>query len=220
MLARHSLLLLGTATIAFIGSTAIITARLVEARDESCGVPPGVTDPAVAQHAMACKDLEHGRITLAEYRRAIGLERAVAAPSRVQWASSVTAFSSEYTTSRWSAQQVLGPPNAQAGGDNPNAWASLTADGGEELIEVGFAQPTRLDGLQIVESFNPGAVRLVELIGASGKRVPYPVQGPVRDLHFTCTDEPIVGVRLTLASDQVSGWNEIDAIGAVACDTM
>ena len=218
MRVTSSVLLVGTSLVAFAASTVVIAAKLVESRDESCGVPPGVTDPRVALHAMACRDLEHGRITLAEYRHLIGLDQPPAplAP-RVQWANSVRAVSSEYTPTRWSAQQVLGPPDAQAGGDNPNAWASLTADGGPEFIEVGFPQAARLSGLEIYESYNPGAVRSVELIGASGRRVTISTVGSVRQLGFTCTEEPIVGARITLASDQVSGWNELDAIGAVSC---
>jgi hypothetical protein len=213
-----SLLLAGTALVTIATATTILVARLVEQRDESCGVPPGVTDPVVAQHAMACRDLEHGRITLAEYRRLIGLDIPPPPPApHVQWASAVRAVSSEYTATRWSAQQVLGAPNASEGGDNPNAWASLTADGGPEFIEVGFAQPTRLAGMQIFESYNPGAIRSIELIGASGRRHAVAAIGPMRQLEFACTDEPIVGARITLASDQVSGWNELDAIGAVSC---
>ena len=213
-----SLLLAGTALVTIATATTILVARLVEQRDESCGVPPGVTDPTIARHAMACRDLEHGRITLAEYRRMIGLDVPPPPPApHVQWASSVRAVSSEYTASRWSAQQVLGAPNAGEGADNPNAWASLTADGSPEFIEVGFAQPTRLAGLQIFESYNPGAVRTVELIGASGRRTTVQAAGAVRQLPFGCTDEPIVGARITLASEQVAGWNELDAIGAVSC---
>ena len=212
-----SIVLLGGLVIAFSASTAIITTKLLEQRDESCAVPAGVTDPGVAQRAMACRDFEHGRITLAEYRRAIGLDRPPVVVPRVQWASSVRAVSSEYTSTRWSAQQVLGPPNAGEGTDNPNAWASLAADSGPEFIEVGFAQPTRIAGLEIYESFNPGAVRTVELVGASGRRTTIQTGGSVRQLGFACTEEPIVAARISLASSEVAGWNELDAIGAVSC---
>lgn len=169
---------------------------------------------------QACWDYEQHRITLDQYHQLIGVTPKAAAPARVQWAATVRAFSSQYSVGQWSANQVLGAPNAYTGGDNPNAWAPLTADGGPEFIEVGFAEPTKLAGLQIYESFNPGAVRLVELITASGKHVPYPVQGPVHELHFQCTGEDIVAARITLASQEVGGWNEIDAIGAVGCDSM
>lgn len=174
-------------------------------------------DPHCA--TQACWDVEQGRISHDQYQQLVGV-RTATAPARVQWAATVRAFSSQYSVGNWSANQVLGAPNAYAGGDNPNAWASLTADGGPEFIEVGFAEPQKLSGLQIYESFNPGAVRLVELITASGKHVPFPVQGPVHELHFACTDEAIIGARVTVASQEVGGWNEIDAIGAVGCDSM
>jgi hypothetical protein len=210
-----SIILVGTSLVAFGLSTAVIGAKLVEQRGESCSVPPGVTDPAVAQHAMACRDLESGRITMVEYRLLIGLELPPA--PHIQWASSVRAVSSEYSPTSWSAQQVLGPPDAFTAGDNPKAWASRDADAETEFIEVGFGRPAKLSGLEIYESFNPGATRTVELIGESGRRIAIAPTGSVRELTFTCTDEPIVGVRITLASSQVAGWNEIDAIGAVSC---
>lgn len=213
-----SIVLVSTAIVAFGISSAVIAAKLVDQRTESCGVPPGVTDPAVAQHAMACHDLEAGRITLPEYRRLIGLDRPIPPPApHVQWASSVRAVSSEYSPTSWSAQQVLGVPDAVEAGDNPKAWASRDADAATEFIEVGFAQPTRLSGLQIYESFNPEAVRTVELVGESGRRTVIKTAGSVRQLDFICTDEPIVGARIVLASSEVTGWNEIDAIGAVSC---
>jgi hypothetical protein len=182
-------------------------------------VPPGVTDPGVAQHAMACRDLEAGRITLADYRRLIGADVPPVPPApHVQWASAVRAVSSEYSPTSWSAQQVLGPPDAFTAGDNPKAWASRDADAGTEFIEVGFARPAKLSGLEIYESFNPGATRTIELIGASGHRIVIQPTGSVREVAFTCTNEPIVGARITLASSEVPGWNEVDAIGAVSCE--
>jgi hypothetical protein len=210
-----SVVLIGTSVLAFGISTAVIGAKLSEKRDESCSVPPGVTDSSVAQHAMACRDLEGGRITLADYRKLIGLDQP--AGPKLQWASSVRAVSTEYNPTSWSAQQVLGPPDAFTPGDNPKAWASREPDAPSEFIEVGFGRPVRLSGLEIYESFNPGATRTVELIGESGHRIVITPGTSVRELTFPCTDEAIVGARITLASSEVPGWNEIDAIGAVSC---
>jgi hypothetical protein len=197
-----------------------MTLKLLEHHDDDgCAMPPGVTDTSVALRSMACHDVEHGRISMADYRKLVGVDQPPApATHNVQWAATVRAFSSQWSDGQWSAQQVLGPPNVYPlQGDQPAAWASKEADAGPEFIEVGFAQPQRLRAMEIYESFNPGAVRSIELIGQSGAHKFVGVGGLARQVDFTCTDEPIVAARITLASQDVAGWNEIDAIGAVAC---
>ena len=203
----------------------ITTAKLVH-RTDPCALPSGVTtsDPTLVAHAMACRDLEAGRITQAEYRAMILPAPAPIAP---QWATSVRAVSSEYSPDAWNAQNVLGPPDVYpAYGDIRKAWASREQDAAEEFIEVGFAQPMRASALQVVQTFNPGAIATVELITASGQIVQ--IHGPANSytpgstsridmLSTECTDEPIVAARVSLASGAVPGWNEIDAIGLVGC---
>jgi hypothetical protein len=181
------------------------------------------------RHVLACRDLEHGRITVADYRKLLGLD-APARAAAIEWASSVRAVSSEYNDSTWSAQQVLGPPNVYPrSGDLAGAWASKLPDGGEEFVEVGFEHPTRAHAIQIYETFNPGAVRSVEIITASGRHeVVYDNPGVgdiggqlapamIKTIDTQCTSEPVVAVRVTLASGLVPGWNELDAIGIVPC---
>ena len=212
--------------------------------DDGCGLPPGAAALApsaqgdIARHTMACRDLEHGRITLAEYRRLIGVTVAPVPPAPPQpvWASSVRAVSSQYSPSSWSAQQVLGPPDVYPGnGDNAHAWASRDADAPTEFIEVGFAQPVAMRELQLVETFNAGAISSVEVIGVSGqKRTLFACAGSWTDgacdapmagagggsrithVPLAC-GEPVAAVRVTLASGAVPGWNELDAIGGVPC---
>jgi hypothetical protein len=203
-----------------------------------CALPPGIHLEAlsaaerdrVAERVMACGDLERGRITAAEYRAWLaaphlpppGVEPP-AAPEMV-WASSVREVSSQYGEDGWSATKALGPPDATPdGSDSPEAWASLEADAKVELIEVGLAGQRRLSGLEIVESHNPGAVSRVELLLAGGGRVLVHQSAAAaqdstrRRIEFACTAQPVVGVRVTLDSAAVSGWNEIDAIGGQPC---
>jgi hypothetical protein len=202
---------------------------------DTCALPPNVASLdaqaqlALTRHAMACRDLEAGRITLTEYRALIGAELPAAPPPTVtvQWASSVRAVSSEYSTTDWSAKQALGAPDVYPrSGDDPHAWASRDADAPFEFIEVGFASPQRIHGLQVFETLAPGAITEVEIITASGKRkIIYEqprvdaatVGSQISSFDFACSDEPIVAARVTLASGQVPGWNEIDAIGALPC---
>ena len=155
-----------------------------DALTSRCALPAGVDLAALgvaqrdrlARRAMICADLEHGRIAAAEYRDKIdALERPAARavepmPDSV-WASSVLGFSSQYGSDSWSASQVLGPPDALPGGaDSPSAWASTEADSRTEFLEVAFAGRHRMSAIEIVESYNPGAVSRVELILADGSR--------------------------------------------------
>jgi len=120
---------------------------------------------------------------------------------------------------------VLGPPDVYPrSGDDSGAWAPLAEDGGVEVIEVGFSASARARGVRIAETYNAGAVTQVELVTETGfRRVVFegsaePIGGAhMRDLSFACTDEAIVGARITLNTAAVPGWNEIDAIALLPC---
>jgi len=206
---------------------------------DPCALPAGIDLASmndrdrsfVARHAIACSDYEHGRTNLAEYKlalKAIDLA-ALAPPAPVSpiWATTVRGFSSEYTNTSWAAQRALGAPDVYpAGGDNANAWASRDADAESEFLEVGFDTPHRLRGLDLFETYNPGAVSHVEIITADGAHrtiydgAPHAMNVPSyqRSIAFACTDQKVVAVRVTLASGAVPGWNEIDAVGGTPCD--
>ena len=220
-----------------------IAASRCSSSDDACALPPGAASLApeaqgeIARHVMACRDLEHGRITRDDYRRLIGALVMPVTQDRTIWASSVRAVSTQYSPTSWSAQQVLGPPDVYPGsGDNAKAWASRDADAATEFIEVGFAQPTSLRELQIFETYNPGAIASVETISVSGHHATYyacegtftqnpctlagplalPTGAQISHVPLAC-GEPIAAVRVTLASGIVPGWNELDAIGGVPC---
>ncbi len=190
----------------------------------------------IARRMLACSDVEHGRISQTEYRQqvaAISSEwtfgprpTVTPIPPATQWAATVNGFSSQYSTSSWAATKVLGAPDVfPAHGDNANAWASLGADDKAEWLEVGFAQPMSISAVEIVETFNPGAVSSIELVTSDGEHI----QAYQRTAGATgqtatklraevgCTAASIVAVRVHLASTIVTGWNELDAIGVVPC---
>lgn len=181
----------------------------------------------VARRSLVCSDVEHGRITQGDYQKQVAAIDAgwMVAPPAIQWASTVRGFSSQYSATSWAADRVLGAPDVfPAHGDNANAWASLGADDKDEWLEVGFTQPTRISAVDVFETYNPGAISAVEMITASGERItayqgaPHP-NGSANKLHIDvgCTAEPIVAVHVRVASMQVAGWNEIDAIGVSPC---
>jgi len=77
---------------------------------------------------------------------------------RVYWASEVLDFSSELSPYEYSAEQVLGKPNAlPQGGDNPNAWMPAKPNK-LEFISVAFDKAIRVEQIVIAESYNPSAV--------------------------------------------------------------
>ncbi|MEO8706184.1 MAG: hypothetical protein ABI867_39505 [Kofleriaceae bacterium] len=204
---------------------------------DPCALPTGVKladldshdSGLVTRRLLACSDLRHGRITDDQYRSAVAAidtqwEPAQPQQPKIVWASAVNGFSSQYTTSSWSAAQLLGPPDVfPASGDNAKAWASLGADNQDEWVEVGFDHPGSVSAVEIYETFNPGALERVELVTASGAIVVAQLTGSPagasmrRTASVGCTKEPIVAVRVHVASMRVAGWNEIDAIGVVPC---
>jgi hypothetical protein len=208
--------------------------------ERPCAMPAGVdftalgpqAKTATAERLLACQDYEQHRISLGDYRAKLAqLEQRVQAPPpprppEIMWASHLRGFSSQYGDGSYSAAKVLGPPDvASPGSDSANAWCPQTADGANEFIEVAFDAARPLRGLDILETYNPGAVVQVALIRADGTRetvytgeVSTPGGSYRRQLQFTCTDYDVVGARITLDSRSVPGWNEIDAIGARPCE--
>ncbi|MBN1964953.1 MAG: hypothetical protein JW910_09915 [Anaerolineae bacterium] len=90
--------------------------------------------------------------------------------TRTQWPVSATA-TSEYTSDGWSAMQATGSPDTFECGDIRTAWASATSTGQDSLtVTYGVPMvPTRVD---IYQTYNPGAIVLVELIPADASLAP------------------------------------------------
>ena len=92
---------------------------------------------------------------------------------RVYWASSVLDFSSELSAYEYSAEQVLGKPNAlPQGGDNPNAWMPAKPNK-LEFISVAFDRAIRVEQIVIAESYNPSAVYEIYLYNPYRRRTGY-----------------------------------------------
>jgi hypothetical protein len=138
-----------------------------------------------------------------------------------QWASGAKA-SSEYSSPAWSAAQVIGAPNTPGAGDQQTAWASKTEDADTEWLEVVFEKPVQPFLIRIRETFNAGAVVKVEArdpLGewrtlwegaAAAREAPAWFEVRVGDAGWATRE-----VRITLDSDAVPGWNEIDAVELV-----
>jgi hypothetical protein len=214
---------------------------------QRCALPAGIALDSlgapqrerVVDRVMLCVDHERGALSGAEYRAAaaalaaspaeiptITETAAPAAPAAPVWASSLRSVSSQYGEDDWSARQVLGPPDVQpTGQDSVKSWASLEADAAVETIELGFGAGHRMSAVEVFESLAPGAISRIELVFEGGRTAlveqraaaATDATSAVHRVSFACTDEPVVGVRVTLDSAAVPGWNEIDAIGARPC---
>ncbi|NML23020.1 T9SS type A sorting domain-containing protein [Pseudoflavitalea sp. G-6-1-2] len=142
--------------------------------------------------------------------------------AQLQFASGVRAFSSQWTSTDWSAQQATGIPNVKSCASIKEAWASLTADGQREFLELEYSNPTPINRIFIYEIFNPGAVDTVYVLNPNTQlyekvftRTAVAVSGcpRVMTVIFPTTLFPVSRIRIAINSPAVIGWNEIDAVG-------
>lgn len=138
-----------------------------------------------------------------------------------QYASSVVDFSSQYSTTSWSAEQALGPANTFVYGDSRDAWAPKTANGSSESLAVRFVTPVLATGVVIRETFGNGFVQTVHVRDAEtgtfqlvstqtdpsqpGAPVDYVVSWPI-------TTFPVDAVRITIDTNHSLSFEEIDAV--------
>lgn len=121
--------------------------------------------------------------------------------------------------------QATGAPNVTRYSDSTESWASKDADKGVEWLEVGFAKPVHATELRIRQSHAPGAIIKVELVDETGARhgifsgvdeTSYPPQTiSWFNARTEKTDYLVKGAVITLATNAVDGWNEIDAVQLV-----
>jgi len=138
-----------------------------------------------------------------------------------QWASEATA-STEYNRPSWAAAQAAGAPNTAGAGDHSTAWASKDPDGDSEWLALTYSAAVEPTMVRVHETYNPGAIVKVELRDATGAwrtvwegvaaAAPAPRWFEVKVQGEGWTTKE---VRLTLDSDAVPGWNEIDAVELV-----
>ena len=145
-----------------------------------------------------------------------------------QFGDSVIEFSSEYRASpgSWSAIQATGSPDTYPEyGDKVTAWASQFSDSSDEFISIAFDTIQYVEQINIYETYNPGAVTAVSLRDASnGNWVPVyigdveldlPSESRIMVINIERTSFEADAVKLDIASTQVSGWNEIDAVAII-----
>ncbi|MDR2756884.1 MAG: hypothetical protein LBC20_14390 [Planctomycetaceae bacterium] len=128
----------------------------------------------------------------------------------------------------WSPQQATGQPDAyryKTGCDCQLSWASLSEDDETEWLELTWDTEIEAVGVDVYETFNPGALNRVVAFDANNKEIadwkgtdPTPKDTPkgkgISKIRFDKTVKT-AKVWLYLDSPKFPGWNEIDAVGLV-----
>lgn len=144
----------------------------------------------------------------------------------VQWGVAAIA-STEYGSDSWSANQATGAPDTSPDcGDIATAWASESSTG-EDWLEVRFDQAVIPTKVEVYETYNPGAVVLIEVANSqSGYREAIYTATPEAFDEEYCPlvlainiggeiviTEPVDTVTVYIDQREHTGWNEIDAVG-------
>ena len=144
-----------------------------------------------------------------------------------EWAIQATA-SSTYNdaqgTASFSANQSTGVPNVDSYGDNGNAWAPKTPDGGIEWLDLKYPKPVFATEVRVRESCGSGAVIKVEVYDEKGAaHSVWQGNDPTKELNYLIVKFPKTAfksdrVKITLATNVIPGWNEIDAVQLVGTE--
>ena len=147
----------------------------------------------------------------------------VAPVETTEYANSVVAFSSQYSSTSWSAAQATGAPNVTGTQhDDANAWAALDPNNATEYLELGYATAINVDSVTITESDDAGFVTEIDLIEPDGTSHSFTgivdsssSSGAIVDFTYTLSSEtsyPVDKVKIVINGLHTTGWEEIDAV--------
>lgn len=144
-----------------------------------------------------------------------------------QWAVEATA-SSTYNDAKevesWAANQTAGPPNVEKYSDDGHAWAPKNQNGGIEWLDLTYVKPVHATEVRVRESYGSGAVIKIELQDAQNTwHTVWTGTDTTKGLDyliakFPKTDYQATHVKVTLATNLIPGWNEIDAVQLVGTE--
>jgi len=152
---------------------------------------------------------------------------AIANDAAGQWAVTATASSSYNDASGHddnSPFQATGAPNVQTEGDNGNAWTAKDPDAGLEWLDLNYSKPVYATALRIRESSGAGAIAKVDLYDQQGQaHTIWTGTDPTTGLNYFILNLPKTSfktnhLRITLATNVISGYNEIDAVQLVGTE--
>jgi hypothetical protein len=187
------------------------------------GTPAAPGAPAAASAPSADAGMADTTAKLAAVEWALKQEEIKHDPDG-QWASEATA-SSSYNDAQgdagWSPKQATGAPDVDKYSDDGHAWAPKTQDGGIEWLDLKYLKAVHASEVRVRESMGSGAVIKVELFDEAGAaHTIWQGVDPTKELNylilkFKTTDYRVNRVKVTLATNIIPGWNEIDAVQLV-----
>ncbi|MES2774517.1 MAG: T9SS type A sorting domain-containing protein [Bacteroidota bacterium] len=146
------------------------------------------------------------------------------AHTQPRFAVSVQAFSSNYGGC-WDVSTIIGTPNVDPNGcgDKCNSWASSSADGQREYVELVFAGPAkRINKIRVWENNAPGAIDTIYAWNPTSSSWVIVMQRTAigttcifpnpTGYEFPLTSFNVDRIRISQNSQVVGGWNEIDAV--------
>lgn len=139
-------------------------------------------------------------------------------------AKSSTTYNDAQGKAPYAASQATGSPDIESYGNNGLAWTPKTPDAGIEWLDLQYAKPVHATKVRVRESYGAGAVVKVELFDEQG--APHAVwtgADSTKTLDYLVVEFPKTTfktgrVKLTLATNVVNGWNEIDAVQLVGTE--
>jgi hypothetical protein len=144
-----------------------------------------------------------------------------------QWASDAKASSSyndAQGTAAYSAGQATGAPDVETYGNARGAWSPKTPNAGIEWLELTYSKPVHATAIRVRESYTPGTVIKVEVFDEQGAAHPvWSGIDPTKDLdyltvEFAKTTFKTARVKITLATNTVPGYKQIDAVQLVGTE--
>jgi hypothetical protein len=127
----------------------------------------------------------------------------------------------KHPNGNWTPSQATGAPNTAGPGDITTAWASASSDNQQEWLLLEFDKSVRPTAIVIHETYNPGAVIKVTHVPMWGTEKviwegtdPTPTNAGVGVSRLPVTERIRTGrIKVYIDSQNVAGFNEIDAVG-------
>jgi len=139
-------------------------------------------------------------------------------------ATSSSSYNDAQGQAQWSANQATGVPNVENYRDNGNARAPKAPDAGSEWLDLKYAKPVHAEEVRIRESCGSGAVTKVEVFDEQGAaHTVWAGNDPTTELNYLIVTPPQTAfktdrVKITLATNVIPGWSEIDAVQLVGSE--
>jgi len=123
----------------------------------------------------------------------------------------------------WGPEQATGEPDTDGPGDLVTAWASRTQDEQDEWLELEYDQAFKPTGVIVHETLSPGALTRITMFQSNSEEAdawrgsdptPWTAEHGVSLIPVSVAFET-KKIRIYLASKDVPGWNELDAVGLI-----